>query len=400
MAYSKTGSSLNISDADKAEIIVVGGGLAGLVTAFALGKNGNKVIHLAPEAPVDRRTSALMSPSVDILVELGLVGDPGELGVPLEKIRIIDATKRLIRAPEALFDSAEARVAAFGFNFANAAMTARFSKFTKRLSNLETVAATAVEMTKVAGGWQLKLSNGRTIEAPLLVGADGKRSFVRDAADISIKEKRHSQSAVVCDLTLEFPLNGESVEFHYENGPFTLVPAGGLKANLVWIDRAETLEQVKSGNKASILAALQQKSQNLFGSLKLDSGAFVFPLSSFQAHSLGRNGIVLLGEAAHAFPPIGAQGLNLSLRDIEGLLGAINATGTEDDNWAAMVSTNYAGARKRDVQRTNIMVGTLFSSLLSEFLPAQFLRAGGVWALKSMPQLRKIAFDLGMGADR
>ena len=255
-------------------------------------------------------------------------------------------------------------------------------------------------MTKVAGGWQLKLSNGRTVEAPLVVGADGKRSFVREAAGTSIKEKRHSQSALVCDLTLEFPLNGESVEFHYENGPFTLVPAGGLKANLVWIDRAETLEQVKSGNKASILAALQQKSQNLFGALKLDSGTFVFPLSSFQAHSLGHNGIVLLGEAAHAFPPIGAQGLNLSLRDVEGLLGAISATGTEDDDWAAKVSTDYAGARKRDVQRTNMMVGTLFGSLLSEFLPAQFLRAGGVWALKSLPQLRKIAFDLGMGADR
>ncbi len=376
---------------------MVGGGLAGLVAACAIAKAGLDVIHLAPAAPVDHRTSALMVPSVRILQDVGLIDDPGDLGVPLEKIRIIDATHRLIRAPEALFDSAEVDEKAFGWNFANTAMSAQFNRRTKTLPNLNRLEASATGLSKDKNGWQLSLSDDRSIETKLVVGADGKHSFVRDAAGISIHETQHKQSALVCDLTLSFPLNGESVEYHYENGPFTLVPAGGKKANLVWIDRAEKLAQIKALAPEAILAAIQKKSQNLFGTLELETAAFVFPLSSFKAERLGQEGIVLVGEAAHAFPPIGAQGLNLSLRDVAALTECIGRTGQTKPDWAIGVSKAYDEARAHDIGRTKMMVGALFNSLLSEMLPAQVLRSGGIWALKAIPHLRKFAFDMGMG---
>ena len=379
------------------DCVVVGGGLAGLVAAFATAKAGLDVIHLAPKAPVDHRTSALMVPSVRILQDLGVVDNPDDLGVPLEKIRIIDATGRLIRAPEALFDSADVNEAAFGWNFANTAMSAQFGQHLKALPNLNQLEASATGLTKDKNGWQLSLSDGRSIEAKLVIGADGKRSFVREAAGISIRETRHRQSALVCDLTLSFPLNGESVEYHYENGPFTLVPAGGKKANLVWIDTAEKLEEIKALTPEAILAAIQERSQNLFGKLKLETGAFVFPLSSFRADTMGKEGIVLVGESAHAFPPIGAQGLNLSLRDVAALVNCIDENDRSAPNWATTVSELYDNARGVDVRRTNMMVDTLFNSLLSDMLPAQALRTGGVWALKAIPPLRRFAFHLGMG---
>ncbi|VAW21881.1 hypothetical protein MNBD_ALPHA11-2354, partial [hydrothermal vent metagenome] len=112
-------SSSNADNTIGADIIIVGGGLAGLIAACGLAKSGKKIIHLAPPAPPDLRTSALMSPSVEILQQLDLVSDPDEIGEPLTKIRLIDATSRLLRAPEALFESSEAGVAAFGWNFAN-----------------------------------------------------------------------------------------------------------------------------------------------------------------------------------------------------------------------------------------------------------------------------------------
>ncbi|MCF6303693.1 MAG: FAD-dependent monooxygenase [Devosiaceae bacterium] len=320
----------------------------------------------------------------------------------LEKIRIIDATNRLIRAPEALFDSSEVGEIAFGWNFANSKLSEQFAPLLKGQKNLDHIAESAIQMTRSGENWDLQLSDNTFISAPLIVGADGKSSFVRQSVDISIKQTMHKQSALVCDLTLSRPLEGESVEYHYPNGPFTLVPAGGNKANLVWVDNGDILEDVKKLPSAEIVKILQEKSQNLFGNLTLDTGVFVFPLSSHHAQNMGCNGVVLVGESGHAFPPIGAQGLNLSLRDVKDLVACIRQNPPESQksaaNWANKVANAYDNCRAGDIRRTSTMVDTLFKSLLSEILPAQALRTGGIWALKSIPPLRKHAFRLGMGS--
>lgn len=382
------------------QAIIVGGGLAGLAAAFALATNGLKVAHLAPTTLPDSRTSALMTPSVKIMQELGLVDSHEKIGVPLEKIRIIDATQRLIRAPEALFDSKEVGQVAFGWNFANARLAEQFSPLLKAQKDLHQINATAMNLTKSGENWAVQLSDGTELSAPLIVGADGKSSFVRNSVGIGIKQTMHKQSALVCDLTLGRPLNGESVEYHYPDGPFTLVPAGANKANLVWVDKANVLEDIKKLSPAQILNVLQEKSQNLFGNLTLDTGVFVFPLSSHHAHTMGRDGVVLVGESGHAFPPIGAQGLNLSLRDVSDLITCVQQNSPESEKgWAEKVSNAYEKRRASDIRRTSGMVDTLFRSLLSEILPAQALRAGGIWALKSIPPLRKYAFHMGMGSN-
>jgi 2-octaprenyl-6-methoxyphenol hydroxylase len=108
-------------------------------------------------------------------------------------------------------------------------------------------------------------------------------------------------------------------------------------------------------------------------------------------------GVVLVGEAAHAVPPIGAQGLNLGLRDVADLSAAL-ATLDRTGSWAARLSENYARRRAADLSRTGGMVDALFRSLLSDLLPAQALRAGGLWALKLLPPLRRQAFRIGMGS--
>ncbi len=115
-------------------------------------------------------------------------------------------------------------------------------------------------------------------------------------------------------------------------------------------------------------------------------------------NTAGHDGIVLAGEAAHAFPPIGAQGLNLGLRDVADLAGALQGVDPSRSDWASRASGDYARRRAGDLNRTGGIVDTLFRSLLSDFLPAQALRAGGLWALKVMPSLRRRAFSLGMGA--
>lgn len=380
------------------DVAVVGGGLAGMAAAVTAARTGRSVAHLAPAASEDRRTSALMMPTVDFLKGEGLIEDPAEIGVPLTAIRIIDATSRLLRAPETTFVAAEAGLDAFGWNFPNARLLKHFEEAAQSLPNLHRVAATLTAMSPGSDGHELVCGDGQTLWAALVVGADGKRSFVRETEGINVRERRFDQSALVADLLLERPLDGASVEFHYENGPFTLVPAGGKKANLVWIDRGDLLAEHKQMARDALADRLCAKSQRLFGKIELASPAFVFPLSTLSVATAGLGGVVLVGEAAHAFPPIGAQGLNLGLRDTKDLAAALQAhSGKASRDWALDVSGDYARRRARDLAQTGAFVDMLFRSLLAEMLPAQVLRAGGLWTLKMLPELRKQAFSLGMG---
>ena len=376
-----------------ADAIVVGGGLAGVAAAIAVAQAGLKTIHLAPAGLPDRRTSALMMPSVDFLRRAGLVDDPALLGNPLRQIRIIDATGRLIRAPETLFDAAEAGLDAFGWNFANLRLLERFHAVAATLGNLET---RDIGVTSLDGN-AVTLSDGSCLNAPLIVGADGKKSLVRDAAGLRARQSAFSQSALVCDLDLGRAIGGTSVEFHYPQGPFTLVPAGGSKANLVWIDDHAVVLAARDAGLEQLTATLLEKSQRLFGAIALASPAAVFPLSTLSVDSAGAAGVVLVGEAAHAFPPIGAQGLNLGLRDVADLADALAAQDRTAPDWAVKVSADYARRRSSDLARTGGMVDTLFRSLLAEMIPVQALRAGGLWALKLAPALRRQAFAVGMG---
>jgi 2-octaprenyl-6-methoxyphenol hydroxylase len=137
-------------------------------------------------------------------------------------------------------------------------------------------------------------------------------------------------------------------------------------------------------------------SQHLFGAVALASPAVVFPLSTLTVERAGRASAVLVGEAAHAFPPIGAQGLNLGLRDVAELAELLPSM-AGGPGWGRELSRRYAERRAGDLARTGATVDALFRSLLAEMLPAQAVRAGGLWALKLVPPLRRQAFAAGMG---
>lgn len=377
--------------------VVVGGGLAGLAAAVAVARTGLDTTHLVPKGPPDRRTSALMLPAVDYLKAAGLLPDPSVIGQPLTRIRIIDGTRRLIRAPETLFDSAEFDLPAFGWNLPNVKLAESFEAARSALPNLSTRETTLDDLEIGTDSATLRLADGSTIEADLVVGADGKKSRVRESAGFRARENGFTEAALVCDLNLERSIGGASVEFHYEHGPFTLVPAGGNRANLVWIDRRDTLKAAQESGKEALARLFADKSQHLFGAVELLTPAHMFPLSTLTVDIAGKNGVVLVGEAAHAFPPIGAQGLNLGLRDVADLAGSLAGAELTRPGFARALSDDYARRRAGDLSRTGTVVDALFRSLLAEFLPTQALRAGGLWALKLVPPLRKAAFDIGMG---
>ncbi|WP_164730463.1 FAD-dependent monooxygenase [Pelagibacterium montanilacus] len=380
------------------QVAVVGGGLVGRVAAIAIARLGLGTLHIAPDGPEDWRTSALMGPSIDLLVTHGLVDRPEDLGVPLKAIRIIDATGRFPRAPETLFEASEAGLERFGWNFANARLAETFDSVAAGIDTLASSRTLLQSARRGDGVWHLETADGERQTAGLLVGADGRGSRVRDSLGIAHSERAHRQSALVCDLELARPLGATSVEFHYPEGPFTLVPAGDNRANLVWIDRPEILDASRR-TPEDLVAAIAERSQNLFGTVTVKSGSFVYPLSSIRVRTAGRNSGVLVGEAAHGFPPIGAQGLNLGLRDVGDLVAALRLANTGAYAWGEPVARSYARMRAGDLARTGQFVDSLFGSLVAGGPAGQGLRSAGLWALNALPALRRqaIAFGLGRG---
>ncbi len=376
------------------DIAIVGGGLVGSAAAVALAKKDYGVVHFAPLRPEDCRSSALMAPVVDFLTDSGLIEHAESPGEPLRRIRIIDATARLIRAPEVLFDAAEIGRDAFGWNFANAPLLAHFAALGATLPGLTVIAGSAGAFERQTEGFIVTPEKGDPVSVRLLVGADGRRSPVRTFAGIRVSERPIAETALVSDLELGRPLDGTAIEFHYENGPFTLVPAGGKKANLVWIDKREVLERARAGDLAAVLG---ERSRHLFGTVAVSGPAFVFPLAFLGVATAGIDDVVLVGEAAHAFPPIGAQGLNLGLRDVADLIAVLANEGRTRRDWPARVALAYADRRAADLGRTGAGVEILFRSLLAGFLPVEVARAGGLWALKLSPGLRRMVMNAGMG---
>lgn len=378
---------------DHFDIVVVGAGLAGALTALSLAATGRSIALVAPEAgPEDGRTTAVMDPAFGLLRTLGLAEALEEAGAPLSSMRIIDGTDRLLRAPVVTFRASEIGLPAFGTNIPNTAFnrvlkeriaaTPSVTRITTALSCLHLTDEKAV----------LHLSDGQLLSADLVAGADGKRSKVRKAAGVEAREWSYPQTALVMNFAHEQPHMTVSTEFHTADGPFTQVPLPGDRSSLVWVMKPLDAARIAALPLTELSLAVERRMQSMLGKVTVEAAPQSFPLSGLTAQRLGAGRAVFIGEAAHAFPPIGAQGLNLSLRDVTALSELVAQT----SQLGAEFGARYDARRRADVVSRTVSVDLLNRSLLTGLLPVQLLRAGGLQALASAPPLRNLLMREGL----
>ncbi|HVY18585.1 MAG TPA: UbiH/UbiF family hydroxylase [Bauldia sp.] len=378
-----------------ASIAVVGAGPVGLAAAALLADGGHDVALVAPAAPADRRTSALLAGSVALLTRLGVWPDLAEDAAPLRTMRIVDGTRRLIRAPEVAFEASEIGLDAFGYNVANKALVAALERGVAA-RNIRRIDALAESAALNEGSVVVSLASGEQVVARLVVAADGRRSKLRDAAGITTTEWRYAQAALVCDFAHTLPHRDTSTEFHTEHGPFTLVPLPGNRSSLVWVDTPEQSQRRLALPDDALASEIERRSASILGKVTVEGGRQVFPLSGLSVRSFAANRIALVGEAAHVFPPIGAQGLNLGYRDVAAL-GDVIADPTGDPGAPDRLAA-YDGARRVDVMSRTAAVDTVNRTLLSDFLPASALRGLGLFLVDRVPRLRRFAMRQGLAA--
>ena len=380
------------------EVVVVGAGPAGLAAALGIARQGVRVAVVAPKTgPADTRTAALFTGSLSLLRSLGAWEDCRASAEPILAIRIVDDMGSLLRAPEVVFTAAEVGLDALGCNIPNVILTQALRRQAAE-SDAITVFESAADTLDIGpAAAELRLADGTRLSTRLVVGADGRKSLCRSAAGIKTREWTYEQSALTCTFAHQRPHDGISTEFHRPAGPLTVVPSPGNTSSLVWVDRPAIARRLAALDDAAFRAALEARLQGLLGPIGEIGPRGVFPLSGLVAAEAARNRVALVGEAAHVVPPIGAQGLNLGLRDAALIADCVgDAVQLGGDVGAPQTLEAYVRARRLDIATRAWSIDLLNRSLISGYLPVQLLRGLGLHALKTIGPLRRLAIREGL----
>ena len=397
-------------DRQAVDILVSGGGVAGLATAAAFGAAGFGVLIVDPVPPVteesaegaDLRSTAFLQPSIPVLQAAGLWDRLEPHAMPLQVMRIVDAggpgaEPRVVRD----FNAADISGQPFGWNLPNWLLR---REMVARLAELPGVAfCPGVATTGVVArddAALVRLSDGRQVAARLLIGADGRNSAVRRALGIGARITRYGQKAVVFGVTHPIPHDNVSTEIHRSGGPFTLVPLpdrnGRPASAVVWMERGAEAQRLAALPAPAFEAEMSARSCHLFGPLTLATRRAVWPILSQRADRVTAPHVALIAEAAHVVPPIGAQGLNMSLTDLAVLLDLAQAH--RDDLGSAAMLAGYARARHLDVAVRQAGIDLLNRASMVAPQPLRDLRAGMLGAMYALAPLRRTLMKVGLGA--
>jgi 2-octaprenyl-6-methoxyphenol hydroxylase len=391
------------------DILVSGGGVAGMTAAAAFGTAGFSVLCTDPEPPVTRgdaddadlRTTAFLQPSIPVLEAAGLWSRLEPFVAPLQIMRIIDAggpepEPRIIKD----FNASDISDQPFGWNLPNWLLK---REMVARLAELPNVdfrpgVATARLLTRTSEAL-VTLSDGTQVSARLVVAADGRNSTVRQALGIGVRTTRYGQKALAFAVTHPIPHANVSTEIHRSGGPFTLVPLpdrDGLPCSaIVWMETGPEVARLAALPVPDFEEAMNTRSCRILGPLTLVSRRSVWPIISQVADRMSGERCALMAEAAHVMPPIGAQGLNMSLADLRVLLDLVQADPAQMGS-AAMLDA-YHRKRHWEVQTRIAGIDALNrASMLGD--PAfRDLRASGLNALYSVAPVRKTLMRAGLG---
>lgn len=359
----------------KTDITIVGAGYVGITAALILNTMGFKVAIIEkgkisniadPSEP--SRLLALASSSCEIFKKYGIINSFNEIGQPIKNIEVLEED-----VPTLLeFNSQDT---CFGHMVEERNLKAILIE---RLRDSQIKIYENAEVISIGNG--VVQTQGMSLTADLVIGADGNNSFVRKLLGIATVSKDYNQFAIVCDLEHKQNHNGTAYEKFLPSGPFAILPKlGGTKSSIVWTVTNEYWKQFETLDFKEQEQAVCAHATPLVGATRVTTKLKAFPLKLIYAKKYFDVRAVLVGDAAHAIHPLAGQGLNLSIRDVAVLCEAIkeqNSLGL--DIGSSIMLEKYQSNRKCDNVFMIEATHSINSIFAIEFLPVKFARRLGM----------------------
>ncbi len=388
------------------QILISGGGVAGLTAACLFGSAGYDVICVDPAPPVterdvdgaDLRSTAFLQPSMQTLERAGVWQKLQTHATPLQTMKIVDAGDDGALRNQRAFDASDVSELPFGWNLPNWLIRRELVARVTQLKNVDFRPGVQTDrMLARSTGAKVWLSDGTQINAQLVIAADGRGSRLREAAGIQVKTTRYGQKALAFAVTHPIPHHHVSTEIHRTGGPFTLVPLpdyDGLPSSaVVWMEDGARAEELAAMDVAAFNAAMSERSCHMCGPLTLASKRSVWPIISQIAERFAARRLALVAEAAHVVPPIGAQGLNMSLADLQSLLDLSSSYPLGSDE----MLDAYSQERHRNVALRVKGIDLLNRTSQSDAEWFRQLRSWGIGVIHDAEPVRKTLMNMGLG---
>jgi len=390
------------------DIVIVGAGMVGLAIANLLGKSdlANVTVIDAGKKPIfsleddlSLRVSAIAPGSAELLRAIGVWDEIAtERACPYRDMRVWDAAGHADGPETVAFSAAEFAAPQLGFIVENILVrTALLNKVAQ--TNVATRFETTIKsMRKSSNRYELELDSGRTLAPELVIGADGARSFIRDAAAIEIDSWPHEQKAFVTHLMPELDHRNTAWQRFLTDGPLGILPLHDGRVSIVWSTTPENADDALAMTDEQLASRLTDISGGVLGRLTPSGGRGSFPLESQHAKHYVTPGLALVGDAAHAIHPLAGQGVNLGFADAiklaEVLVSALEGGEFIGDR---PVLRKYERARKGDNQLMLNFVRGLNKLFSADYSSLQPLRGAGMAAFNKSGPLREHAVRVALG---
>ncbi|PSJ62032.1 ubiquinone biosynthesis hydroxylase [Pseudaminobacter soli (ex Li et al. 2025)] len=378
------------------DVLIAGAGYVGLAAAVSLKQaRPNLAVAIVDAAPKDAwkrdtRASAVAAAACRMLSQLGCWNEILPEAQPITDMVITDSrTADPVRPVYLTFDGEVAPGEPFAHMVANKVMNGTLRRRAAELGIdiIEGVAVQAFE-TGIASV-TIHLADSTSLNARLLVAADGVNSRLRDMAGIKAVRWEYGQSGIVCTVAHERPHNGRAEEHFLPAGPFAILPLKGNRSSIVWTERTEDAERLVNSDELVFETELEHRFGLQLGELRVEDKPRAWPLGLTLARDFVAPRFALAGDAAHGIHPIAGQGLNLGFKDVAALAETlVEADRLGQDIGALDVLQRYQIWRRFDTVQMGVTTDVLNRLFSNDFGPVRAMRDFGLGLVDRMPRLK------------
>jgi len=386
------------------DVLIIGGGMVGATVACALGNSQLRVALVeqtppeafAAEQVHDMRVSALSIASQQILQTIGAwEAIIAMRSCPFKRMRVWET------AGDTEFNSTAIDYDELGYIVENRITQLALLERAQEFANIDLLCPTKIKSIQYQDGQALVvLEDNRELSAKVTVGADGGQSYLRHVANIGVTSWDYQQHAMVINVETAYEQQDITWQRFVPTGPQAFLPLSGKNGSIVWYNTPEAVKRLKKLPHEALLAEMTETFPECLGEITHILGVASFPLKRQHAQAYVKQGIALVGDAAHMINPLAGQGVNIGLLDAaclaEVLLDAHNA----DKNIADVaVLKRYERLRRNENLKMMTVMDVFYRIFSNQSAPLKVLRNLGLGLAERITPLKNKVMRGAMGLE-